>query len=71
MKTSSAVSVIDDDGTNDAQGPLLVLGGAVSLLLGAGVIRRLVVQNADTTRLAGAPVRAHQFVLICLRRSYA
>ncbi len=43
VKTSSAVSVIDDNGTNDAQGPLLVLGGAVALLLGAGVIRRLVV----------------------------
>ena len=43
VKTSSAVSVIDDDGANDAHGPLLVLGGAVALLLGAGVIRRLVV----------------------------
>lgn len=36
------VSVIDNDASKKVQGPLLVLGAAVALLLGAGVIRRLV-----------------------------
>ena len=42
-KDLPVVSVIDTDETKDAKGPLLLLGGSMTVLLGAGVIRRLVV----------------------------